>query len=137
MGRAWLGKQRFSGRSVGSVEGRVDEMGVPLLLFALGAILAFAVRVTTPVINLQMTGLVLMAISVLGIIMSKRSSTWVRRVIIVPRRRKLSRVEEVDQATYPPYVKENPYASFDQTGTVKPGDTSVERMVAEHMAEDR
>lgn len=113
------------------------EMGVALLLFALGAILAFAVRITTPVINLQIAGWVLMAISVIGAYLSRRNPMWVRKVIVVPRRRRLARIREVDQAVYPPYVKENPHAIVSDIDVVEPGDTTIEKMVAEHLAEEK
>jgi hypothetical protein len=113
------------------------EVGVALLLFALGAILAFAVRISSPILNLHVAGYVLMAISVVGIYLSRRRPTWVRRVIVVPRRRRLARVDEVDQAAYPPFVQENPNAApAGQVEVVQPGDTSVEKMVLEHLSDD-
>ncbi len=112
------------------------ELGVALLLFAVGAIFAFAVRVSTPVINLHIVGYVLMAISVVGAYLARRGPTWVRRVIVIPRRRRLARIEEVDQTAYPPYVKENPNALPGKVEIVQPGDTSVEKMVLEHLADD-
>ncbi len=87
------------------------ELGVALLLFAVGAIFAFAVRVSTPVINLHIVGYVLMAISVVGAYLARRGPTWVRRVIV-------------------------PNALPGRVEIVQPGDTSVEKMVLEHLADD-
>jgi hypothetical protein len=119
------------------------EIPVALLLFALGAILTFAVRVNAPALNLHIVGVILMAVAAAGIYFSRRGNAWVRKVVVLPgrrlprRRRRSSRGDEILEAIYPPYVQANPHAV---EGTViepviEPGDTTVAKLVAERLAE--
>jgi len=116
------------------------EIPVALMLFALGAILTFAVRVNAPALNLHIVGVILMAVAAAGIYFSRRGNAWVRKVVVLPRRRRRSsRGDEILEAIYPPYVQENPHA-VERTviePVVEPGDTTVARVVAERLAKEK
>jgi hypothetical protein len=118
------------------------EIPVALVMFAFGAILTFAVRVNSPALNLHIVGIILMAVAAAGIYFSRRGSTWVRKIVVMPRRRGRGRTspgyEEVQDAVFPPYVKENPHAipGAAVETLVEPGDTTVAKFVAERLAEE-
>jgi hypothetical protein len=115
------------------------EIGVALAIFALGAILTFAVRVSSPVLNLHVVGFILMGIALVGIYLSRRGHTWVHKVIVSPRRsRRRTGVDRLTEEIYPPYVKENPNAIHEAVvePVVEPGDTTVAKLVAERLAEE-
>src|SRR5215472_5286057 len=105
------------------------DVPVALMMFALGAILTFAVKVDTPALNLHIVGIILMAVSIVGIYFSRRGRAWVRRIVLVPRRRRRAPADRVlEDALYPPYVKENPHAipgTVVVDPVVEPGDTTV------------
>ncbi len=54
-----------------------------LTLVAIGAIFAFAVTAHPSWINLQIAGWVIMLTGILGIVISRRSYSWLRRRVIV------------------------------------------------------
>ncbi|HKB31680.1 MAG TPA: hypothetical protein VKD26_12705 [Streptosporangiaceae bacterium] len=116
------------------------EIPVALMLFAFGAILTFAVKVNAPALNLHIVGVILMAVAAAGIYFSRRGNAWVRKVVVLPRRRRRSsRGDEILEAIYPPYVQENPHA-VERTviePVVEPGDTTVARVVAERLAKEK
>ena len=63
-----------------------------LTVIAVGAILALAVHASTPGININLIGVILMAVGVAGLLLRSRTSGWLRRRIVlrtkpVPRRR--------------------------------------------------
>ncbi len=112
------------------------EVPVALVIFAFGAILTFAVRVNSPALNLHIVGIILMAVAAVGIYFSRRGSAWVRKIVVMPGRRRTSRIEDVHEAVFPPFVKENPHAipgAVVEPG-VEPGDTTVAKLVAERLA---
>jgi hypothetical protein len=116
------------------------EIGAALAMFAVGAILTFAVNVHTQVLNLHIVGVILMIISAVGSYLSRRGNTWVHKVIVGRPGRRLRRpatLEEIDEAIYPPYVKENPHAIPGAVvePVIEPGDTTVAKLVAERLAE--
>jgi hypothetical protein len=80
-----------------------------LMLVALGAILAFAVRGHPSFLNIQVVGWVIMLTGVAGMAMPRRGYGWLRRRMVLRRgehgRPVASRVEET---RYPPYVMLNP-----------------------------
>ncbi len=113
------------------------ETPVALVLLALGAILTFAVRVNVPVLNLHVVGVILMLVAVAGIYFARRGNAWVRKIIVMPgRRRGAGQDTLVEDSLYPPYVKDNPNAiPGTVVGPVEPGDTTVAKLAAERLAE--
>ncbi len=91
------------------------KTGVGLGLIAFGAILAFAVRANTSVLNLHTAGWVLMIVGVIGIAIPRRGYGWVGRRVITrqTRWRPRGRVEEV---TYPTHASRNPANTRVQAG---------------------
>ncbi len=114
------------------------KIPVALVMFAFGAILTFAVRINSPALNLHIVGIILMGVAAAGIYFSRRGSAWVRKIVVMPTRRRPGRVEEIDEAIYPPYVKQNPHAlpAAVVEPVPEPGDTTVARLVAERLAGD-
>ncbi len=114
------------------------EFPVALMMFAVGAILTFAVHVDTPALDLHVVGVILMAVAVVGMYFSRRGRAWVRKIVVMPGRRGRTRSGTLaEDALYPPYVKDNPNAI---PGTViepvvEPGDTTVAKLAAERLAE--
>jgi hypothetical protein len=80
-----------------------------LMLVALGAILAFAVRGHPWWLNIQVVGWVIMLTGVAGMLLPRRGHGWLRRRMVLRRgpggRPVADRVEE---KRYPPYVMLNP-----------------------------
>ena len=76
------------------------QVPVALVMFAFGAILAFAVRVNSPALNVHIVGIILMAVAAAGIYFSRRGNALVRKIIVIPRRRRPPRVEEFDEALF-------------------------------------
>ena len=83
-----------------------------LMLVALGAILAFAVRGHPSFLNIQVAGWVIMLTGVAGMVLPRRGYGWLRRRMVLRRgphdRPVVNRFEE---AHYPPYVMLNPRTS--------------------------
>lgn len=82
-----------------------------LLLIALGAILAFAVRGHPSWLNIQVVGWVIMLTGVAGMSLPRRGYGWLRRRMVL-RRGPGGRpvVDRVEEKRYPPYVMLNPGA---------------------------
>ena len=80
-----------------------------LLLVALGAILAFAVRGHPTWLNIQVVGWVIMLTGVAGMMLPRRGYGWLRRRMVL-RRGPGGRpvVDRVEEKRYPPYVMLNP-----------------------------
>lgn len=113
------------------------EIPVALVLFAFGAILTFAVRVDSPALNLHIVGVILMAVAAAGIYFSRRGNAWVRKIVVMPRRRRRARFDDIEETIYPPYVKDNPHAIPGAVvePVVEPGDTTIAKLAAERLAE--
>jgi len=77
---------------------------------AIGAILAFAVRLHLGFLNLQVAGLIVIAIGVAGMLLPGRGSEWLRRRIVLRRGARGQVVGHVDETHYPSYVMLNPEA---------------------------
>jgi hypothetical protein len=94
--------------------------GVGLLVIAVGAILAFAVKANTSVINLHTAGWVLMLIGVIGMIIPGRTYGWVGRRLLVKRTRQWPgdgpANETTEERKIPPYVTYNPGTSRIRAG---------------------
>jgi len=90
-----------------------------LMLVALGAILAAAVRGRPSLLNIQVAGWVIMLTGVAGMVLPRRGHGWLRRRMVLRRgphgRPVVNRFEE---AHHPPDVMLNP-------GTSANGDTTV------------
>ncbi|HTS98524.1 MAG TPA: hypothetical protein VMI33_18090 [Streptosporangiaceae bacterium] len=82
-----------------------------LTLLAIGAILTFAVTAHPSFLNLQVAGVVLMAIGLVGLFLPKRAQGWLRRRTILRRGTGGPVAGRVDERRYPPYVMLNPGAS--------------------------
>jgi hypothetical protein len=81
-----------------------------LALIAIGGILAFAVRAHPDWLNIQIAGLILIAIGVAGMLLPGRGSDWLRRRIVLRRGARGQVVGEVEETHYPSYVMLNPEA---------------------------
>jgi hypothetical protein len=101
-----------------------------LTLVAIGAILAFAVKAHPHVLNLQVTGWVIIVIGLAGLLVPQRGYGWLRRRVVVRRTpgarpgarraagaRPGARVEE---------TRAPGYVMLDPVGTAEPDDTLVE-----------
>ena len=84
------------------------EIPVALVLFAFGAILTFAVRVDSPALNLHIVGVILMAVAAAGIYFSRRGNAWVRKIVVMPRRRRRARFDDIEEAHLPPVREGQP-----------------------------
>jgi hypothetical protein len=115
------------------------DIPVALMMFAIGAILTFAVRVNAPALNLHIVGIILMIVAAAGMYFSRRGRAWVRKVVVIPRRRRrgVARDQVLEDALYPPFVTENPHAIPGAVvePVVEPGDTTVAKLAAERLAE--
>lgn len=94
-----------------------------LLLVALGAILAFAVRGHPSWLNIQIVGWVIMLTGVAGMAIPRRGYGWLRRRMVL-RRGPGGRpvVNHVEETRYPPYVMLN---SGTTTGTTVVADSEA------------
>jgi hypothetical protein len=95
-----------------------------LTLVAIGAILAFAVKAHPHVLNLQVTGWVIIVIGLAGLLVPQRGYGWLRRRVVVrrtpgarPGARPATRVEE---------TRAPGYVMLDPVGTAEPDDTLLE-----------
>jgi hypothetical protein len=78
-----------------------------LTLIALGAILAFAVNGHPSWLNVQVVGWVIMATGAAGVLIPGRGYAAVRQRIVRRRPVPGGLVTEVDEQTYPPYIRLN------------------------------
>jgi hypothetical protein len=90
--------------------------GVGLLIIAVGAILAFAVRANTSAINLHTAGWVLIIIGLIGMLLPQRTYGWVGRRLLVKKTRQWPGDETVEKRNIPPYVSYNPGTSRIRAG---------------------
>jgi hypothetical protein len=100
-----------------------------LMLVALGAILAFAVRGHPSWLNIQVIGWVIMLTGVAGMVLPRHGNGWLRRRIVLrrgPGGRPVA--DRVEDKRYPPYVMLNPGAAVTAGADVP---TIGERAVAE------
>lgn len=79
-----------------------------LTLVAIGAILTFAVTASPSFLNLQVTGVVIMAVGVAGMFLHRNS--WLRRRIVLRRGASGPVVGHVDETNFPSYVMIDPAA---------------------------
>jgi hypothetical protein len=98
-----------------------------LTLIAIGAILTFAVTAHPSFLNLQVAGVVIMAVGVAGIVLRKPAQGWLRRRTILRRGTGGPVVGQVDERRYPPYVMLNPGAADQgQANGRQPGDLTAD-----------
>jgi hypothetical protein len=88
-----------------------------LMLVALGAILAFAVRGHPSWLNIQVVGWVILLTGVAGMALPRRGYGWLRRRMVL-RRGPGGRpvVDRVEEKRYPPYVMLNPGSTMADDG---------------------
>jgi hypothetical protein len=91
-----------------------------LTLVAIGAILAFAVKAHPHVLNLQVTGWVIIVIGLAGLFVPQRGYGWLRRRVVVRRTPGARPAARVEETSAPGYVM------LDPVGTAEPDDTLVE-----------
>jgi len=103
-----------------------------LTLIAIGAIFTFAVTAHPSFLNLQITGVVIMATGVAGLLLPRRNQTgWLRRRTILRRGPRGRVVREVDETRLPPYVMLNPAAPVREHNGDQPGDLTMREAGAE------
>jgi len=108
-------------RSQALDEGIGMKTATGLTLVAIGAILAFAVKAHPHVLNLQVTGWVIILIGLAGLFVPQRGYGWLRRRVVVRRSPGASRpVTRVEETRAPGYVM------LDPVGTADPAETFVE-----------
>jgi hypothetical protein len=83
------------------------KTGTSLTIIAVGAILAFAVNGHPSWLDIQVVGWVVMATGAAGLLIPGRGYAAVRRRIVRRRTGPGGPVTEVDEQTYPPYIKLN------------------------------
>jgi hypothetical protein len=88
-----------------------------LTLIAIGAVLAFAVNGHPWFLNLQVVGVILMVIGVIGLVVPRRGYGWLRRQMVVRRDSAGRPVTGIRQKRYPPYIMINPAAVDGATDT--------------------
>jgi hypothetical protein len=81
-----------------------------LTLIAIGAVLAFAVNGHPWFLNLQVVGVILMVIGIIGLVVPRRGYGWLRRQMVVRRDQAGRPVTGIRQKRYPPYIMINPAA---------------------------
>jgi hypothetical protein len=90
-----------------------------LMLVALGAILAFAVRGHPSFLNIQIVGWVIMLTGVAGMVLPRKGYGWLRRRMVLrrgPQGRPV--VNRVEETRYPPYVMLNAGTSGNGTTVI-------------------
>jgi len=80
--------------------------GAGLAFICVGAILAFAVTASTPVLNLHTAGWVIMIIGLVGLFTPRRTYGWLGRRFV--RRTRSYPGGHVEEISVPPYVAYNP-----------------------------
>ena len=78
-----------------------------LTVFAIGAILTFAVTTNTSVFNLHVAGVVLMLTGLVGLLIPRRTYSSISRRLVQRRTRRTwpgGQVVETRETSYPPYV---------------------------------
>lgn len=79
-----------------------------LTLMAVGAILTFAVTAHPRYLNLQIAGVVIMAVGLAGLLIHRRGFEWRRRRIVFRRGARGPVVGSADETNYPSYVMIDP-----------------------------
>lgn len=89
-----------------------------LILFAVGAILAFAVTAKTSVFNLQVAGFVIMLVALAGLIIPRKGYATLSRRFVTRRTRTgpSGSVVETEETALPPYVVRNPGTAPQEAG---------------------
>jgi hypothetical protein len=89
-----------------------------LTLLAIGAILAFAVRVTTSVFDPHIAGYVIMLTGLAGLLIPRRSYAWLNRRRVQRRTSSwpTGTVVETTETIVPPYVYTNPGSQPESSG---------------------
>jgi hypothetical protein len=89
-----------------------------LTVFAIGAILTFAVTTNTSVFNLHIAGVVIMLTGLVGLLIPRRTYASLSRRLVQRRTRTWpdGQVVETRETSYPPYVMTNPGAAAEQAG---------------------
>ena len=72
-----------------------------LALIAVGAILAFAVSVQTPGVNLQVAGFIVALTGLAGLALPSRASGWLRRRVVLRRGVPVPGTSPAEEASYP------------------------------------
>jgi hypothetical protein len=100
------------------------KIATSLTLLAIGAILTFAVSSSPSFLNLQVVGVIVMAVGVAGLLMPRRGQQgWLRRRMVLRRGASGPVVGQVEETKYPPYIMVNPDAVPGQSdGHPEPGD---------------
>ena len=99
------------------------KIATSLTLLAIGAILAFAVTTSPSFLNLQVAGVIVMAVGVAGLLIPRRGQKgWLRRRMVLRRGPRGPVVGHVEETKYPPYVMINPDAAAGPAGHPEPGD---------------
>lgn len=114
-----------------------------LTLLAIGAILAFAVTTNTSVFNLHIAGVVIMLTGLAGLLIPRRSYSWLNRQLVQRRTRTWPNgtVVETRETSRPPYVVTNPNAEAPQAPGLPAGpsiepDPSVQAVMTPGVADD-
>jgi hypothetical protein len=100
------------------------KIATSLTLLAIGAILTFAVSSSPSFLNLQVAGVIVMAVGVAGLLLPRRGQQgWLRRRMVLRRGTRGPVVGQVEETKYPPYIMVNPDAVPGQNdGHPEPGD---------------
>jgi hypothetical protein len=79
-----------------------------LALIAVGAILAFAVTTTTPLLNVHIVGWILILTGVIGMVIPRRGYGWLRRRMVLKPGARGPVVTRMDETHYPPSILRYP-----------------------------
>ncbi|HEY7142911.1 MAG TPA: hypothetical protein VH637_01570 [Streptosporangiaceae bacterium] len=102
------------------------KIATSLTLLAIGAILTFAITSHPSFLNLQVAGLIVMAVGVAGLVIPRRGQGWLRRRTVLRKGNGGPVTGQVDETRYPPYVMINPDADPEQAAGPEPGDLTAE-----------
>ena len=92
-------------------KGRSMRTATGLTVIAFGAILAFAVTATTPLVNVQVVGWVLIVTGALGMAIPKKGYGWLRRRLVLRPGPRGPVVSRVDETRYPRSIIRYPDAT--------------------------
>lgn len=82
-----------------------------LTVIAAGAILAFAVTTSTPLVNVHIVGWVLILTGIIGLVIPKRGYGWLRRRMVLKPGARGPVVTRMDETHYPRSIIRYPDAS--------------------------
>jgi len=98
--------------------------------------LRFRVKAHPSFLDLQITGVVIMATGVAGMLLPRRGQQgWLRRRTILRRGLRGPVVGQVDEARLPPYVMVNPGASAHESNGAQPGDLTMREAAGETVSD--